>query len=377
MKNSLNPASCFAEPEYSIEGGRGIELSIIIPTYNESENLPVLISEIQEVMEDHSYEIIVVDDDSPDGTWQVAEQYAQLFSNISYIRRVNRKGLSSAITEGFLLAKGAYLAVLDADLQHDTRLIISMLEEIGEVDIVIGSRYVAQKSVPGWDSRRSRLSRAGTLMAQEILGREVSDPLSGFFMLHRRVIQDVAPELFSEGYKILFDILIRRPELRVKELQYEFQPRRHGTSKLNAAVAFDFADLLISAAFRSRLNLQLIRYGIAGASSVAAYFFFLYAFHATLGWQYPLSLALAIEAAVLSYYIMNNQGASRHRFMGSEWWKRAGSYNLICLTGSLCNFAIGWHLVSNGISWFLAGALGIWIGMSLNCLAGRIFTAGH
>lgn len=367
MNNSPGQAAYAAEPDDNDAGRQEIELSIVIPTYNERENLPVLISEIQEVMNGIRFEIIVVDDNSGDGTWEVAEHYVRKSQNIQLIRRVNRKGLSSAITEGFLLARGSYLAVLDADLQHDTRLIRSMLEEIETADIVIGSRYVDQKSVPGWDSWRSRLSRTGTLMAQKILGRKVSDPLSGFFMLHRHVIRDVAPELFTEGYKILFDILMRRPGLKVKELQYEFRTRRHGASKLSTAVAFDFADLLISGALGSRANLRLVRYGAAGALAVAAYFFFLYVLHALLDWRFPLSLALSIEAATLVGYIMDDRKDSRASgFISFGWWKGFGRFNLLCALGNLCNLAIGWHLVEKGVSWFLASALAVWIGMSLN-----------
>ena len=145
---------------------RPVQLSIVIPTYDECENLPVLIARLQELLSGLSFEIIVVDDDSADGTWQIAQQFARDYSNISLIRRVNRKGLSSAITEGFLLGKGKYLAVLDADLQHDERLIRGMLEEIESCDVVVGSRYMERKFVPGWDSWRSRLSRTGTSVAQ-------------------------------------------------------------------------------------------------------------------------------------------------------------------------------------------------------------------
>ena len=366
------------ETDYPLADVRPVQLSIVIPTYDERENLPVLIARLQELLSGLSFEIIVVDDDSADGTWQIAQQFARDHSNISLIRRVNRKGLSSAITEGFLLGKGKYLAVLDADLQHDERLIRGMLEEIESCDVVVGSRYMERKFVPGWDSWRSRLSRTGTSVAQKILRSGITDPLSGFFMIRREVIQEVAPQLFSDGYKILVDILLKCPGLKVKELPYEFRTRQSGTSKLTAAVAFDFADLLISRAIPSRFNLQFIRYGMVGASGVGVHLLVLYLLHAVLGMQYPVALLVAIEAATVSNYLWNNQWTFKdQRFLGKAWWLGLFRYNLACLMGSFFNIAIGWYLVDKGISWIIASVLGIWVGISWNYLANKAFTWGR
>jgi dolichol-phosphate mannosyltransferase len=378
MRTDLRPVLASCSPECPVADAKSLEVSIIIPTYNEHENLPLLIERLQEVMEGRSYEIIVVDDDSEDGTWRVAEQFAQRYSDIRVIRRINRKGLSSAVTEGFLLGKGKYVAVLDADLQHDHRLLGAMLDEIGGCDVVIGSRYMHQRSVPGWNSWRSRLSRTGTVMAQKVLKRDISDPLSGFFMIHRKIIQEVAPLLFEHGYKILFDILIKRPELRAKELPYEFKTRLHGTSKLTAAVMLDFANLLIARAVPSRFKFQFIRNGMAGTSGVAIHFFTLYLLHVMMGMRYPVSLVFAIETAMVSYYILNNRRTFKeHRFPGLRWWKGLVHYNLAYLPGSAYNLAIGWYLVEKGIPWFFASVLGIWVAMSWNYLTSRFFTRGR
>jgi len=375
METGVKPVLVFPSPH--VYGQTDLDVSIIIPTLNERENLPVLIGKLQEAMEGRRYELVIVDDDSEDGTWQVAEEFSQRYGNIRVIRRINRKGLSSAITEGFLLGKGKYVAVLDADLQHDHALIGAMLEEIGDCDLVIGSRYMNQKSVPGWDSWRSRLSRAGTMMAQKLLKQKISDPMSGFFMIRRKIIQEIAPQLFDQGYKILFDILISRPDLKIKELPYDFKARLYGTSKLTAAVMFDFADLLISRAIPSRFNFQFIRYGVVGASGVVIHLLTLYLLHAVIGLQYPVSLAFAIETAMVSNYILNNQWTFKeHRFFGLQWWKGLFNYNLACLLGSAFNLGIGWYLVDKGIPWFYASVLGIWVGTSWNYLSNRFFTWG-
>jgi len=375
MESVVNPVSVF--PSARVCRQTDLDLSIIIPTRNERENLPVIIGKLQEVMEGRHYEIVIVDDDSEDGTWQVAEEFSKRCQNIRVIRRINRKGLSSAITEGFLLGKGKYVAVLDADLQHDHRLITAMLDEIGDCDVVIGSRYMDQKSVPGWDSWRSRLSRAGTTVAQKLLKQEISDPMSGFFMIRRKIILEIAPQLFEQGYKILFDILIRRPDLKVKELPYDFKARLYGTSKLTAAVIFDFADLLISRAIPSRFNFQFIRYGVVGASGVVIHLFTLYLLHVAMGLLYPVALVFAIETAMVSNYILNNLWTFKeHRFLGLLWWKGLVKFNLACMLGSAINLAIGWYLVENTVPWFYASVLGIWVGMSWNYLTNRFFTWG-
>lgn len=373
MKTGVNPG--LSLPSLQVSGRMGLEISIVVPTRNERANLSILIERLQEVMEGRRYEIIVVDDDSEDGTWQVAEDFSQRYDNIRVIRRINRKGLSSAITEGFLLAKAEYVAVLDADLQHDHNLVSAMADEMAGCDVVIGSRYLYKKSVPGWNSWRSRLSRTGTVMAQKLLKQDISDPMSGFFMIRRKIIQELAPQLFEQGYKILFDILIKRPDLKVKELPYEFRSRMHGTSKLSAAVIFDFADLVISRAVPSRFNFQFVRYGMVGASGVVIHLFTLYLLYVVMGLRYPVSLALAIETAMFSNYIWNNQWTFKeHRFLGLQWWKGLFKFNLVCMMGSAFNLATGWYLVDKGIPWFYASVLGIWVGTSWNYLSNSFFT---
>jgi dolichol-phosphate mannosyltransferase len=252
-----------------------------------------------------------------------------------------------------------------------------MLGEIGDCDLVIGSRYMNQKYVPGWGSWRSAVSRTGTVLAQKFLKHNVSDPMSGFFMIRRKIIQEIAPQLFEQGYKILFDILIKRPDLRVRELPYEFKARLHGTSKLSAAVMFDFADLLISRLIPSRFNLQFVRYGLVGASGVAVHLFVLYLLYVAAGLRYPVSLALAIETAMVSNYILNNEWTFKEdRFLGLKWWKGLFKFNLACMTGGILNLAIGWYLVEKGVPWFYASVLGIWVGTSWNYLSNRLFTWG-
>ncbi len=352
-----------------------IQLSIIIPTYNECANLPLITEKLQQILAGHSHEIIIVDDNSEDGTWQLAREMSLKHHNIHLIRRIHRKGLTSAVIEGFLMGKGKYLAVVDADMQHDLRLLPKMLEHMPHYDIVIGSRYLEQKSIPGWNRWRLWGSRLATQLACYFLKKEVTDPLSGFFMLKQEIIHQIAPNLYSEGFKILLDILLKQPDAKIKELHYEFGQRIHGTSKLDTKVVFDFIDLLISQTFFARFNLQFIQYGIIGASGVAIHFAVLYLLYVKWGWHYALSLVFAIETALISNYVWNNQWTfAKQRFLKSEWWKGLIRYNTACSLGSLYNLAIGWYLVSQGHSWWLASILGIWVGISWNYHANKAFT---
>lgn len=228
------------------------QLSIILPTLNERENLPITIRRILETMKGYSFEIIVVDDDSEDGTWQVARCLSQQHENVRLIRRVHRRGLASAIVDGFLSGKGAFLAVLDADRQHDVGMVPKMLQAMEPCDLVIGSRYLHQKRVPGWSPWRCRFSQWASNLSRFFLAGNLTDPLSGFFMIRNSLFHEIAPRLRPRGFKLLLEILLRCPELRVKELHYDFGARLQGSSKLDVRVILDFAIALFSRTFQAR-----------------------------------------------------------------------------------------------------------------------------
>lgn len=217
-------------------------LSLILPTYNEAENIPRVVPELQGILKDIPHEIIIVDDDSPDGTWRVAEELAAGNDRVRVIRRVGRRGLSSAVIEGFLAAKGEVLGVTDADGQHDYTLLPSLCRAVeGKGGLAIGSRYVEGGSVGKWDERRQWMSRLATDMAKRLCRVRVTDPMSGFFAVSREIALRVAPRLHPHGFKILFDILVRIPRSTpVTELPYTFRTRTHGESKMSLRVQLQF-----------------------------------------------------------------------------------------------------------------------------------------
>lgn len=225
-------------------------LSLVLPTYNEAKNLPGMLAEISQALAHLPHEIIVVDDDSPDETWKVAEDLIGKIPGLRVIRRIDARGLSSAVVRGFLEAKGDVLAVMDADGQHDTALIAKLDQAIRSgAGIAVGSRYVTGGDVGEWDGGRHILSKIATGMAMRVLKRSdmasVRDPMSGFFAIRADLFHDAKPRLIPKGFKILLDLLIHvKRGTTVMEVPLKFGLRRAGESKLNAKVQMDFLSYL-------------------------------------------------------------------------------------------------------------------------------------
>lgn len=218
-------------------------LSLVIPTYNETESLPRLLPAIAEALQGIPHEVIVVDDDSPDGTWRKAEELQASFPVLRVIRRRGERGLSSAVIAGFRVARGEVLAVMDADGQHDVRLLRSLYEIVRtRRGIAVASRYVPGGGTGRWKRSRTFLSRFCTAVVTRLCRLTVHDPMSGFFAMDRSLYERIAPRLPKlRGFKILFDLLVRLPkETTITEVPYTFAPRAVGVSKLSLKVQWDF-----------------------------------------------------------------------------------------------------------------------------------------
>jgi dolichol-phosphate mannosyltransferase len=219
---------------------QSIDLSIVLPTYNEGKNLPILVEEIFDVLTalPHvSAELIIVDDNSPDGTGQIAEELRDKYP-VKVIHRTGKRGLGSAVMEGFRLSTRPYLGVMDADLSHDPSVLPKMLAKLADHDIVIGSRFNPDSQMEGkWPLLRKATSVIGVFLASLIT--RVSDPLSGYFLTKRNVVKGV--ELTSPGYKILFEILVKGNYSSVCEVPFVFRSRKYSSSKLNSREYLLFA----------------------------------------------------------------------------------------------------------------------------------------
>lgn len=226
-------------------------LSIILPTYNEAENIGEAIERIEKSLEEHEFEIIVVDDNSTDGTAQIAEKLNEKYKNIRVLKRPGKLGLASAVLDGIKIASGEVITVMDADLQHPPEILPEMLDKISEgYNLVVASRYVHGGGVKDWSFYRMLISKGAILLAHFLLPRTrvVKDPMSGYFMFKREVIEGV--KLNPKGYKILLEVLVKGSYIKVAEIPYEFSPRRRGKSKLNLGEIINYMHLLLKLKFK-------------------------------------------------------------------------------------------------------------------------------
>lgn len=213
-------------------------LSVVTPTFNEAENLPLLVASLQESLAGLRYEIIVADDDSPDGTWEIAERLGEADPSVRVVRRFHDHGLSAAVLDGMSVARGRVLAVIDADLQHDPAILPDMVAALddGGADVVVGSRATEGGGYGDWAASRRLVSWVATFIARVVLRVSVSDPMSGYFALTRSAYERGAAGINPRGFKILLEFIGRDRDLRVLEVPYEFRNRVHGETKLNRSV---------------------------------------------------------------------------------------------------------------------------------------------
>ena len=346
------------------------ELTVVVPTFNEGANVPVVVARVEQALVGVAWEILFVDDDSPDGTAAAIKAIGARDPRVRCIRRVGRRGLAGACVEGMLASNARFVAVMDADLQHDETVLTRMLAELrgGQHDLVIGSRYLADGSAEGLSRRRLASSRFAGMLARRLLGVEVTDPMSGFFMLRRELVERVADRLSPQGFKILADLLTSaRGELRVRELPYEFRARLHGTSKLDSQVALDFLGLLISKASRNAVPVRFVSFLLVGAFGVLVHLAILKVCLSALGMRFAAAQTLATLAAMTSNFVLNNALTYRdQRLTGVAARKGLLLFYLICAVGAVSNIGVATWLYSNEPIWWLAGLFGSVVGAVWN-----------
>jgi dolichol-phosphate mannosyltransferase len=222
-----------------------MRLSIVSPTYNEADNLEPLVKELATALAGSDYEIVVVDDDSPDLTWRRAEELGRCFPQVRSLRRTQNRGLSSAVIEGFNVARGEMVACMDADLQHDPVILPWMLRELDQgADLVVGSRYVEGGGTGEWSWSRWISSWVATRLARILLHVNLKDPMSGFFLMRRSDFLKVRDRLDVQGFKILLEIVACLQPKRIVEVPYTFRNRRVGKSKLSRIVVRQYLQQL-------------------------------------------------------------------------------------------------------------------------------------
>jgi len=221
------------------------EFSLVIPTINEKANLPELFARVKKALEGFSYEIILVDDGSTDGTPEFAEELAKTDGAMRCMRRAKRNGLSAAIVDGFSAAKGKYIGVMDADLSHDPAILPRLIEALrGGAELAEGSRKIPGGGVENWPFLRKLYSNTATLAAKLFLGVRLSDPMSGYFLLTADLFNKTKPLLNPKGYKILLELAVRSQCAKTAEVPFIFKDRKLGQSKLTAGTALKYGEML-------------------------------------------------------------------------------------------------------------------------------------
>jgi dolichol-phosphate mannosyltransferase len=359
-------------------------LSLILPTFNEAKNLPVMIPKIEEILQSVEHEIIIVDDNSPDNTWRIAQEMSEKVKNLHVIRRVGRHGLSSAVVEGFLAAKGDVLAVADADGQHDLSILPIMFAEVKSgSNIAIGSRYTEGGSVGKWDERRHSMSRFATAISMLVCKVDVRDPMSGFFAIDRQTFEKALHKLNPKGFKILLDFLVNVPKkTTVTEIPFIFGERIHGKSKLEFKVKVEFMEYIYDVTLGKVIPLTFVKYCIVGTLGVGVQWSTYYAVSRYMLDSYnvafigfSIALLSAIEVAILFNFILNNLWTFTHlRLRGIKAVKGFLKFNLACAVGAFANYAVASLLFFRGFTEISAVIIGAIVGTFWNYTINRLVT---
>ena len=340
-----------------------VQISIVVPTYNERGNLLELTRRLDAALEGIAWELIVVDDDSPDGTAAHAREIYARDTRVRCVRRIGRRGLSSACIEGMLSSSAPYLAVMDGDLQHDPAVLRTMLVALqrDEADLVIGSRYVEGGSVGDWNSQRVMISRVATRLSGLVTHRPISDPMSGFFALRRQVLDSCVKDLSSLGFKILLDIVASSGRsVRIKEIPFTFGERLTGESKLSTNVIWEYLLLLADKLVGRYVPVRFLAFAAIGALGVGVHFLVLSTVFRGLGQAFVVGQTLATAAAIAFNFSVNNLLTySGQSLRGMRWVKGLASFYLICGIGAFANVGVSSYLFGRDTSWPLAALAGI------------------
>ena len=346
-------------------------LSVVIPCYNEAANVAPLVARLDRALAGIAWEAIFVDDDSPDGTADTVRRAARTDPRLRCLRRIGRRGLASAVIEGALSSSAEYIAVMDGDLQHDETALPALLAALrAGSDVAVGSRYVAGGDASGLaDRTRQQLSSIGGRVARLFLRRPLTDPMSGFFMLDRRLFEDLAPRLTGEGFKILLDLLLAAPrETRVTEVPCRFHDRVQGQSKLDALVLVQFAGLLIDKALGGVLPPRFIAFAAVGLLGLIVHLLILLGMHRLApGIGFDTAQVVATVIAMMVNFQLNNQITYRaQRLRNAALWRGLVLFMLVCGLGAVANIGIAGLLYADHTRWALAGAAGALIGLVWN-----------
>ncbi|MGO8757502.1 MAG: glycosyltransferase family 2 protein [Terracidiphilus sp.] len=339
------------------------ELAIVLPTFNESRNVGPMVDRLQNALAGIRYEVIFVDDDSPDGTADVVRRLAENRDNVRVLQRIGRRGLASACIEGILAAAAPFVAVMDADMQHDESVLPEMLRRIREenLDLVVGSRNMAGGSMGEFTRWRVKLSQLGTRLSLVGSEHELSDPMSGFFLVRVGTFERFAHRLSGIGFKILLDIVLSAgPGLRIGEVPYRFRLREHGESKLDMLVGLEYFELLVDKYFGDLVNVRFVLFGMVGALGVGVHLLILRTLLVLGGMKFATGQAVTTFTVMILNFVLNNSVTYRdRRLKGLRFLVGLITFCMACGLGVVANVAIANEAFHRGVPWVLAAITGL------------------
>ncbi len=369
-----NPTRVFAESQKQSalqQTPAVLQVAVVVPTYNEADNILVLANKLHDALDGHyQWEMIVVDDDSRDGTADIVDVAAQAGNTIRCIRRIGRRGLSTAVIEGCLATYAPLIVVMDADLQHDERIVPQMLEHLSDLscDLVVATRYADGGSTGEWNKTRKTGSSVATWLARLATPADISDPMSGFFGIRRDIFLKAAPQLSGAGFKILLDIAASSPcPLRIVEVPYTFRLRAAGESKLSATVVFDYIGMIVEKRSLGWVPARFVLFGCTGLAGVAVHMTTLYLLNRVGGLGFDLSQAAAVVVAMTFNFLVNNTLTySDRRLRGTSTLLGLIRFYLVCGTGALSNVGVADFVFTHGSGWFVSGLAGAFVASVFN-----------
>ncbi|MBA3940041.1 MAG: dolichol monophosphate mannose synthase [Sphingopyxis sp.] len=346
-----------------------LDVAVIVPTLNEAANVERLIEKLSTVLAGRGWEVVFVDDNSPDGTSDLVRRIGRTSRHVRIVQRVGRRGLSSAVIEGVLATAAPVIAVMDGDLQHSEDALPRLIEAVasGRADIAVGTRYVDGGGTGDWDQGRVRMSRLATRVGQIALRTDVSDPMSGFFAIRREAFDAAMPRLSAIGYKILLDIIASAPTpLRVAEIPYHFRSREAGESKIGARVIAEYLELIADKTIGRFVPVRLLKFLTVGGLGVFVHLAVLRAALGT-GSAFIAAQTSAVMVAIAFNFFLNNSFTYADRKL--KGWRLLGglaSFYAISAIGAVANIGIGTWVAGQHERWWVAGIAGVLVGAMWN-----------
>lgn len=354
------------------------ELTVVIPTLNERDNVPLLVERLNRVLAGVAWEAIFVDDDSPDGTADVARAISRRQPNIRVLHRLGRRGLSSACIEGILASSAPYAAVMDGDLQHDETLLPLMLAKIKaeRLDIVVASRHLREGSVGDWKTSRIAISDFATRLGRLVVKANLTDPMSGFFMINRDAFAETMHSLSGQGFKILLDLFASAPRpLAFAEVPLNFRQRLHGESKLDTMVAWEYLMLLLEKLVGAAVPVRFLLFAMIGALGVGTHLLTLWFATHVLFVAFTIAQATATWVAMTGNFLLNNLFTYRdRRLRGRRLLTGLVSFYAVCGAGAAANVGVAAYVNGDHHSWWLAGLAGAAVSVVWNYAVSSVFT---